>query len=471
MTEPVGQWRATYQPGDWVVLAGPTSVVVLEPAAGEWASLIGALWQEVINSSSITELAAALASYQLDTMPSFGAFFWTEDGMRSLVRGAVEVVDPASGQVVASGEGVQTWSETGLAGVQQVRIALPSPADVPPGAPDEDPARGLELPLVVGAALASMVVLDCSEEAQVYSAQGLGVDSEAYERPEVELGAPTEAYDFAAELAADSDYTPDRADPARDTKDQDEPDQDTPDQDVPDEDTQGQDTQDQDESSPVGVEEDGQRSYLENADTQFMPIPPLDAPVPGPVGAGPEDPTLKLDPEQRARMEEGDTQLMAPASEVPSESMIMAVVCQNGHTSPQNATVCRVCGTLIAPQGPQLVPRPALAILRSSDGSVVELDRPVLIGRAPSADRSTARSPRLLTVPSPGHDISRTHVEIAPDGWQVSVTDLQSTNGTLVVPPGAGARHQLVAHDPLIVELGTVLELGDGITILVDFPQ
>ena len=206
-----------------------------------------------------------------------------------------------------------------------------------------------------------------------------------------------------------------------------------------------------------------------------MTIPPVQAPGPALAGAaggsGPADVTQQLDPEQRARMEDGETQQMAPATEVSQESMIMAVVCQNGHTSPQNATGCRVCGTPIAPQGPQLLPRPALAVLRSSDGSVVELDRAVLIGRAPSADKSSARSPRLLTVPSPGHDISRTHVEVAPDGWQVSVTDLQSTNGTLIVPPGAGARHQLVAHDPLIVELGTVLELGDGITVLVDFPQ
>jgi hypothetical protein len=455
MTEPVGQWRATYHPGDWVVLAGPTSVVVLEPADGEWSSLIGAIWQEVINSSSITQLAAALASFQLDTVPSFGAFFWTEDGMRSLVRGAVEVVDPASGQVVASGEGVQTWNETGLAGVSQVRIALPSPGDVA-----VDPAvASLELPLVVGAALASTVVLDCSEEAQVYSAQSQDGGSEDYEQPEVELGAPTEAYDVGAEFDAPTDPVgPDQdtqgpATEEGDTLDQSQVDQGEPDQDEPDHD---------------GADE---RTFLENADTQFMPIPPVGAPVPAPIGAGSDDVTEQLDPEQRARLEDGDTQLMAPPSEVPAESMIMAVICEYGHTSPQNATVCRVCGTPIAPQGPQLVPRPALAILRSSDGSVVEVDRAVLIGRAPSADRSSARSPRLLTVPSPGHDISRTHVEVAPDGWQVAVTDLQSTNGTLIVPPGAGARHQLVAHDPQIVELGTVLELGDGITILVDFPQ
>ena len=101
--------------------------------------------------------------------------------------------------------------------------------------------------------------------------------------------------------------------------------------------------------------------------------------------------------------------------EVSQDSLIMAVVCQYGHASPQNATMCRICGSPIAPQGPQLLPRPVLAVLRASDGATAEVDRAVLVGRAPSAQRSSARAPRLLTVPSPGHDISRTHLEVAPE--------------------------------------------------------
>ena len=31
MAEVLGRWRATYTPGDWVVLSGPTSLVLLEP--------------------------------------------------------------------------------------------------------------------------------------------------------------------------------------------------------------------------------------------------------------------------------------------------------------------------------------------------------------------------------------------------------------------------------------------------------
>jgi hypothetical protein len=180
-------------------------------------------------------------------------------------------------------------------------------------------------------------------------------------------------------------------------------------------------------------------------------------------------------------MENADTQLMSsafppadptpPPNGVSQDSLIMAVVCPYGHPSPQNATSCRVCGSPIAPQGPRLMPRPVLAILRASDGSTATVDRAVLVGRAPSAQRSSARAPRLMTVPSPGHDISRTHVEIAPDGWQIAVTDLDSTNGTVLVRPEGVDRQPMAPGETVVVQLGTVVELGDGISILIDFPQ
>ena len=68
--------------GEWVVLSGPTSLVVLEPPNHDWASLINTLWDQVVASSSITDLASLLATFKIDELPSFGAFFWTAEGMR-----------------------------------------------------------------------------------------------------------------------------------------------------------------------------------------------------------------------------------------------------------------------------------------------------------------------------------------------------------------------------------------------------
>ncbi len=38
-----------------------------------------------------------------------------------------------------------------------------------------------------------------------------------------------------------------------------------------------------------------------------------------------------------------------------------------------------------------------------------------------------------MRVPSPGQDISRTHVKVAPGQWGIEVTDMHSTNGTVVL--------------------------------------
>ena len=116
------------------------------------------------------------------------------------------------------------------------------------------------------------------------------------------------------------------------------------------------------------------------------------------------------------------------------------------------------------PEGPA-----AIARLRAPDGSTVDLDRPVLIGRAPSDAGFENSQPHLLTVLSPSQDISRTHVLVAPEGDVIVVTDLHSTNGTTVVRPGPGVeREALPSGQSVGVEVGTVLELGDEVAILVD---
>jgi FHA domain len=114
---------------------------------------------------------------------------------------------------------------------------------------------------------------------------------------------------------------------------------------------------------------------------------------------------------------------------------------------------------------PQLAP-PAKLVL--STGQVVAVDRSVLLGRAPQVSRVTNRDlPRLVTLPSPQQDISRTHAEVRADGDDVLVTDLHSTNGTLVTRPGDVAR-QLSPGEATIIEHGEVVDLGDGVTFTVE---
>ncbi|WP_136519653.1 FHA domain-containing protein [Cellulomonas telluris] len=115
---------------------------------------------------------------------------------------------------------------------------------------------------------------------------------------------------------------------------------------------------------------------------------------------------------------------------------------------------------------PEPAPLPARIVL--STGLVVDLDRAVLLGRAPQVSRVTNRElPRLVTVPSPNQDISRTHAEVRLEGDHVVVTDLDSTNGVHVSRPGEGVR-RLQAGEPSVVGTDEVVDLGDGVTFTVE---
>src|SRR5215204_846796 len=172
MAAPMGQWRATYAPGTSLILAGPTSLVLLREPGTAQERLVNALWEQVMRSATMGELAARLAVFSIDKLPGFAALFWTSKGMRSLVRGDVTVTDPSSGNVVASGSDIQTWSESGLGNLTRVSVIT-----------GEEAEPGPVLPLVVGVAYASWVCLDASADAQVRSPQEIPEEELEYTSP------------------------------------------------------------------------------------------------------------------------------------------------------------------------------------------------------------------------------------------------------------------------------------------------
>ena len=125
------------------------------------------------------------------------------------------------------------------------------------------------------------------------------------------------------------------------------------------------------------------------------------------------------------------------------------------------------------PQAPAVTARP-VARLVLSHGETIDVDRAVLVGRAPEARRFGAgEQPRLVTVPSPHQEISSTHLEVRPgsgaDHGSAVVTDLGSTNGTVLVQPGLAPEN---LQPGIAVQLipGAIVDLGDGVTIQVTNP-
>jgi len=192
----------------------------------------------------------------------------------------------------------------------------------------------------------------------------------------------------------------------------------------------------------------------------YRPVPPA---------AGDGDPGLTL--------HRGDFSALAAAAAPPDRigPTVPALICPAGHLNPPSEATCRRCGAAL-PLDPVLVPRPVLGVLRLSLGDVITLDRGVVMGRNPRTDFAGPNDPggeerpHVVKLPSAEGDVSRTHLRVTLDGWHVLVTDLNSTNGTLVTLPGRDPE-QLRPGEPLLIRPGTVVTLAEGIDFRYEVPD
>ncbi|HEU4849241.1 MAG TPA: FHA domain-containing protein [Terrimesophilobacter sp.] len=122
--------------------------------------------------------------------------------------------------------------------------------------------------------------------------------------------------------------------------------------------------------------------------------------------------------------------------------------------------------------GPEPVGHPEepghpVSFIRIGSHEPIPLDVPAYIGRRPSSPRITGgRLPRLVMVPSPSREVSSTHLEIRQEGPTVVVTDLGSTNGTVVTNP-LGPPVKLRQGESVVVVDGSIVDIGDGIRVVI----
>lgn len=154
-----------------------------------------------------------------------------------------------------------------------------------------------------------------------------------------------------------------------------------------------------------------------------------------------------------------------PAAKDPvTGPMVLARVCPQGHANPPTNAQCAYCGQPLAGDGVQ-VRRPRLGRVRLSTGELIDLDQSLIVGRQPSVSRvQGAVMPKLVQVPSPGGDISRSHVEVRLEGWHVMLCDLKATNGTVLLREGQAPR-RLAQGEMAILFDGDIAELGDGVQL------
>ena len=210
---------------------------------------------------------------------------------------------------------------------------------------------------------------------------------------------------------------------------------------------------------------------LEFSDTLFEQAPEL---MPGLVAALESAPatgryddlfgaTIHFGVEAAAVRPPDDDLEQAPTDRVPLEeppAAVSGIVCVAGHPNPLERDVCTRCGASLSGAAVARVPSPDLGTVVLPDGRVIALSGTLLIGRSPRADRTDGDGiPTLVEIDD--RDVSRTHVRIRTEGWQVLLEDLGSTNGTVFTAVGTGPR-RIRPGETVLVTDGAVADLGTG---------
>jgi len=113
--------------------------------------------------------------------------------------------------------------------------------------------------------------------------------------------------------------------------------------------------------------------------------------------------------------------------------------------------------------------RPPLGVLVFDDGTTCTLDDDYVLGREPDRDEAVVSGrARPLLVTDDDLEISRIHAGVVLDGWDVTIVDLDSANGTFMSNPD-GSWTRLIPQVPVVMSGGMRVRLGQR-TVLFDTP-
>lgn len=206
-------------------------------------------------------------------------------------------------------------------------------------------------------------------------------------------------------------------------------------------------------------------------------VPAVDLPAPSPMPEAPSQVLSEMPapmPTQQAAQTPATPKVPTPPRHssassmprVPQVPMPQAGAPQQAGSAPQNITQ-QSNVQAAAPQATPATSAPAsvpafaqaapLAII-VDDGQRIEVNAPIVLGRAPEQTPSDARA---VAIADSTRSLSRTHLRVAPaDGDAMWVEDTFSANGTRLQAPD-GTTQPLPRGERVKVSLGTVLLLGE----------
>jgi hypothetical protein len=183
--------------------------------------------------------------------------------------------------------------------------------------------------------------------------------------------------------------------------------------------------------------------------------------VPPPRGDFQAESLMDAEPEPRAPLPVEPEEAPAP-SDAAHTDLVEGVYCKRGHFTDPDSQFCIVCGiglyeTKIKRKGV----RPELGFLVFDDGSVFHLDHDYVLGRQPEVDEDVkAGTVRGLRLDDSGGTVSRAHAIVRLIGWNVTIADRKSQNGTLVAAKGSEQFVPVSRDQPITLVPGSRIQLG-----------
>lgn len=418
--------RVNYRSGQWNALVVANVVVVLPPQAD--GALIADVWNGLSGTTdlgAVVDLLSLGSGGSLAGLPDFAALAIDGSNVRIAVRGIPDVVvSAAHGEEHITGKDVTTWSERLVRDAHRVEVTLQDAAELP-------------LPLVGGIVRVGAVVVETGETSAATSGGGVVRAGNAANQPVVAAApsAPEEAPVVAPVLAEvpEAEHVP--------------------------------------AETPVA----GPEEVLAEAP---VAEPAIKAESGEHEASGSSaDTLLPEDLETEDDVDEFDmlwgATVHKPAVNGSVVSPVGVPVAAGDHDgatiSLAEAQALRKGAPVASPEAPTVAlpvtPGATIGRIRLSTGQTAELDRTVIVGRRPRSTRASgANLPHLMAVESPQQDISRSHLEIRPEGDTVVVIDLHTTNGSTLLRPGADPVRLHPGEQTLVLS-GDTVDLGDGVTI------
>jgi hypothetical protein len=138
--------------------------------------------------------------------------------------------------------------------------------------------------------------------------------------------------------------------------------------------------------------------------------------------------------------------------------------CGRQHFNDPRDAHCRICGLPLNPESTPEVQaeRPPLGVLVWDSGDSDPVTGDLIVGRDPSGDAEVASGQVGGLTPS-GHSegMSRVHAELRIVGWDVTLADRGSTNGTFIWEEDRQSWHRLEVGERAMVKVGAIIAFGE----------